>query len=33
MNLAEARKELAGFLPDAMVLDITLPDGSGLDFL
>jgi DNA-binding response OmpR family regulator len=33
MNLAEARKELADGLPDAVVLDITLPDGSGLEFL
>jgi DNA-binding response OmpR family regulator len=33
MNLAEARKELANWRPDAIVLDITLPDGSGLDLL
>jgi len=33
MDLAQARKELAGGLPDAIVLDITLPDGNGLDFL
>ena len=33
MSLSEARKELAGGYPDAIVLDITLPDGSGLDFL
>jgi DNA-binding response OmpR family regulator len=33
MNLAEARKELADATPDAIVLDITLPDGNGLDFL
>ena len=33
MNLAEAQKELAEGHPDAIVLDITLPDGSGLDFL
>ena len=33
MTLAEARKEIADGLPDAMVLDITLSDGNGLDFL
>jgi DNA-binding response OmpR family regulator len=33
MNLAEARKELAAGLPDVVVLDITLPDGNGLDIL
>ena len=33
MNLAEAWKELADASTDAIVLDITLPDGSGLDFL
>jgi DNA-binding response OmpR family regulator len=33
MSLAEARKELAGSLPDAVILDITLPDGNGIDFL
>ena len=33
MTFAEARKEIADGLPDAIVLDITLPDGNGLDFL
>ena len=33
MSLAEARKELAERRPDAIVLDILLPDGNGLDFL
>jgi DNA-binding response OmpR family regulator len=33
MNLAEARAELQERPPDAVVLDITLPDGNGLDFL
>lgn len=33
MNLAEAREVLATFLPEMIVLDIMLPDGSGLDFL
>lgn len=32
-NLAEARRCLAGFEPDLMVLDIALPDGNGLDLL
>lgn len=32
-NLAEARKRLTEAEPDIMVLDIMLPDGSGLDFL
>jgi DNA-binding response OmpR family regulator len=33
MNLAEARKEFALRRPDAIILDIALPDGNGLDFL
>jgi DNA-binding response OmpR family regulator len=32
-NLAEARAHLQSAAPDAVVLDIMLPDGSGLDFL
>jgi len=33
MNLAEARKGITDFAPDLIVLDIMLPDGSGLDFM
>ena len=33
MNLAEARKQVNKVLPGIIVLDITLPDGNGLDFL
>ncbi|MCL2221750.1 MAG: response regulator transcription factor [Oscillospiraceae bacterium] len=33
MNLAEARKGIADFAPDLIVLDIMLPDGSGLEFM
>ena len=33
MNLAEARETIAKRQPDLIVLDIMLPDGSGLDFL
>lgn len=33
MNLAEARACLSAQKPDVAVLDIMLPDGSGLDFL
>ncbi len=32
-NLREAREHLARGSPDAIVLDIMLPDGNGLDFL
>jgi DNA-binding response OmpR family regulator len=32
-NLAQAREHLASQTPDAIVLDIMLPDGLGLDFL
>lgn len=31
-TLAEGRKKLASFRPELMVLDIMLPDGSGIDF-
>ena len=33
MNLAEARDSLSKHTPDLIVLDIMLPDGSGLDYL
>jgi DNA-binding response OmpR family regulator len=33
MSLAEARQCIRQFAPDIIVLDIMLPDGSGLDFL
>ena len=33
MNLAEARAEIKKQKPDAVVLDIALPDGDGVDFL
>ena len=33
MNLAEARNAVTSRAPDVIVLDIMLPDGSGLDFL
>lgn len=33
MNIAEARECLSVQIPDIVVLDIMLPDGSGLDFL
>jgi len=33
MNLAEARKQTAEQIPDLIILDIMLPDGSGLDFI
>jgi len=32
-TLAQARESLAQTLPDAIVLDIKLPDGNGLDFI
>jgi DNA-binding response OmpR family regulator len=33
MNLAEARKQITKKTPDIIVLDIMMPDGSGLDFI
>lgn len=33
LTLAEARASIAANRPDAIVLDIMLPDGSGLDFM
>jgi len=33
MNLAEAKEAISEANPDLIVLDIMLPDGSGLDFL
>jgi len=33
MNLAEARQGITKFAPDLIVLDIMLPDGSGLDLM
>ena len=32
LTVAEARLHLAAVVPDAIVLDIMLPDGSGVDF-
>ncbi|GHU80498.1 DNA-binding response regulator [Clostridia bacterium] len=32
-NLAQAREHLAAHMPDAILLDIMLPDGNGLDLL
>jgi DNA-binding response OmpR family regulator len=32
-NLAQAREHLSNATPDAIVLDIMLPDGNGLDLL
>jgi DNA-binding response OmpR family regulator len=32
-NLSVAREQLAAVMPDAILLDIMLPDGSGLDLL
>ena len=33
LSLREARERIATITPDAIVLDIMLPDGSGLDFM
>ena len=33
LNLAQARERLAAYTPDAIILDIVLPDGNGLDLL
>lgn len=33
MTLKEARERMSAVRPDAIVLDIMLPDGSGLDFM
>lgn len=33
LTLGEAQKRMAGTPPDVIVLDIMLPDGSGLDFM
>ncbi len=33
LSLAEARKQIRTTIPDVIILDINLPDGSGLDFL
>jgi len=33
MNLSEVRKQIAENRPDLIILDIMLPDGSGLDFI
>ncbi len=33
LTLADARNAMKGQLPDLLVLDIMLPDGSGLDFM
>ena len=33
MTLADAKKALAASRPDAVILDIGMPDGNGLDFL
>ena len=30
-TLAQGREKLAGSMPDALVLDLMLPDGDGLD--
>ena len=32
MTLAEARESIKQTMPDAIVLDIGMPDGNGLDF-
>ena len=31
-NIAQAKATLLSFSPDLLILDINLPDGSGLDF-
>ena len=33
LTLAEAEKRLEEHMPDVIILDIMLPDGSGLDFM
>ncbi len=33
LTLSEAREQMAETTPDAIVLDIMMPDGSGLDFM
>jgi DNA-binding response OmpR family regulator len=33
LSLAEARRSVAENMPDAIVLDVMMPDGSGLDFM
>ena len=33
MTLTEARRQIAAFPPDIIILDIMLPDGSGLEFI
>lgn len=33
MTLAKARTRIAESKPDAIILDMMLPDGSGLDFV
>ncbi len=33
LTISEAREKMDGMTPDAVILDINLPDGSGLDFL
>lgn len=32
-TLADARRELAGVRPDMLVIDMTLPDGNGAEFV
>ena len=33
LTISEAREKMESMIPDAIILDINLPDGSGLDFL